>query len=132
MRELYDIKTETEWPKRLKHPLRENSWISKSSSEEEKYPTVSEIRDSPELEFNDKTTKFSESDDKPEAMKSTDSTFDNEWDERLRKFNERLRFSEDLSNDKKIFIRDRRTYSDDYDDMSRRQSNEEHYVRKFI
>ena len=86
------------------------------------------------MEFNDRSSKFNQSEEKPEvrSKKSTDSSFDNDWDERLRKFHERLRFSEDLSMDQKIRARDRRTYSDDYEDMSRRQSHEEHFVSIYI
>lgn len=119
IRELYDIKTENEWPKRLKSSLGENNlWISKSSSEEEKYQSQN---NSQELEFNDRTKKL------VQHKKSTDSSFEIDWDERLRKFHEKLRFSEDLTIDKKVQARNR-TYSDDYDDYSRRQSNTEHFV----
>ncbi|XP_033228915.1 uncharacterized protein LOC117180526 [Belonocnema kinseyi] len=130
IRDLYDIKTETEFPKRLNYPLRENAWISKSSSEEEKYPTRSGRRNSQELEFNDRFSKFNHLEEKPEvkSKKSTDSSFADDWEERLRKFHERLRFSEDLGIDQKIRARDRIT-SDDYEDMSRRQSREETFGR---
>lgn len=47
--------------------------------------------------------------------------FNSEYEERLRKFNERLRFSEDLGLAKPK-IKERRTYSDDYDEKSRRAS----------
>lgn len=109
--------------------MRENAWISKSSSEEEKCPTRSGRRNSQELEFNYRFSKFNQSEEKPEvkSKKRTYSSFDDDWEERLRKFHERLRFSEDLGIDQKIRARDRRT-SDDYEDMSRRQSHEENFV----
>lgn len=125
IRELYDIKTENEWPKRLKPSLGDNAWISKSSSEEDKYPQGSERRNSQELEFNDRKKKFAQPHD-VKHKKSIDSTFEIDWDERLRKFHEKLRFSEDLTIDKKVQARNR-TYSDDYEDYSRRQSSVEHF-----
>jgi hypothetical protein len=42
-------------------------------------------------------------------------------DERLQKFNEKLRYSEDLGKEQ-IHICERRTYSDDYDEKMRRES----------
>lgn len=58
MRDLYDFKTENEWPKRAGSSPHENSWISKSSSEEERnnYPPVR--RNSQDLEFNDRFDGF--------------------------------------------------------------------------
>lgn len=47
--------------------------------------------------------------------------FNSEYEERLRKFNERLRFSEDLGLSRPK-IKERRTYSDDYDEKNRRGS----------
>jgi hypothetical protein len=47
--------------------------------------------------------------------------FTDEQDERLRKFNEKLRFSEDLRA-ARVRGRERRTYSDDYDEKVRRDS----------
>jgi len=44
-----------------------------------------------------------------------------EHDERLRKFNEKLRYSEDRGKEQ-IHIRERRTYSDDHDEKTRRES----------
>ncbi|XP_031785728.1 uncharacterized protein LOC100116601 isoform X1 [Nasonia vitripennis] len=83
LRELYDFKTETEWPKRVRNPFRETLWISKSSSEEDKsqhFPLTHQLsnavqqtsklpekkpeplqkahpvrRNSQDLEFNDRT-----------------------------------------------------------------------------
>jgi len=57
MRDLYDFKTENEWPKRA-GTSRENTWISKSSSEEERnnYPPIR--RNSQDLEFNDRIDIF--------------------------------------------------------------------------
>lgn len=58
MRELYDFKTENEWPKRAGSSQQDNTWISKSSSEEERanYPAVR--RNSQDLEFNDRMSGF--------------------------------------------------------------------------
>lgn len=53
MRDLYDFKTENEWPKRATNARRGNTWISKSSSEEER--TCHPVRrNSQDLEFNDR------------------------------------------------------------------------------
>lgn len=59
---------------------------------------------------------------RPRPMRSHNASevFD-EQDERLRKFNDRLRYSEDL-NIRRIHGRERRTYSDDYDEKARRES----------
>lgn len=56
-------------------------------------------------------------------MRNTrDETLANEHaDERLRRFNEKLRYSEDLGKEQ-TFVRKRRTYSDDYDEKTRRES----------
>lgn len=53
MRDLYDFKTENEWPKRAINARRGNTWISKSSSEEER-TSLSARRNSQDLEFNDR------------------------------------------------------------------------------
>lgn len=57
MRDLYDFKTENEWPKKA-GTSRENAWISKSNSEEDRsnYPPVR--RNSQDLEFNDRIDIF--------------------------------------------------------------------------
>lgn len=60
MRDLYDFKTENEWPKRAGSSKRENVWISKSSSEEERvtHNYLPVRRNSQELEFNDRIDQF--------------------------------------------------------------------------
>ncbi|XP_017789801.1 PREDICTED: uncharacterized protein LOC108572118 [Habropoda laboriosa] len=133
MRDLYDFKTENEWPKRATNARHGNSWISKSSSEEDKNCQPGR-RNSQDLEFNDrmniiklKETKMQSNHQKPkEAPKKEKQTegkdvFNSEYEERLRKFNERLRYSEDLGVVKPK-IKERRTYSDDYDEKVRRAS----------
>lgn len=159
MRDLYDFKTENEWPKRAMNARRGNTWISKSSSEEER-AGLTIRRNSQDLEFNDrmnvikviqyklplfpftislylkicvtqlKDTRDHQSDHrqrvKPTSKKEEDlgdgtDTFNSEYEERLRKFNDKLRFSEDLGTAKPK-IKERRTYSDDYDEISRRDS----------
>ncbi|KAL6258115.1 hypothetical protein P5V15_010032 [Pogonomyrmex californicus] len=127
MRDLYDFKIETEWPKRA-GTSRENTWISKSSSEEEKsnYPPVR--RNSQDLEFNDRIDIFKskpprEEEDRRRPKRSThdaSEAFANERDECLRKFNDKLRYSEDGTGGR--IRRERRTYSDDYDEKVRRES----------
>ncbi|KAK9309480.1 hypothetical protein QLX08_000950 [Tetragonisca angustula] len=138
MRDLYDFKTENEWPKRATNVRRGNTWISKSSSEEER--TCQPVRrNSQDLEFNDrmnviklKDTKVQsdhqESPKRPRtarkeepARSSVVDVFNSEYEERLRKFNERLRYSEDLGSTRPK-MKERRTYSDDYDEKSRRGS----------
>lgn len=55
MRDLYDFKTENEWPKRAGSAgscQRDNSWISSSEEEKPNYPPVR--RNSQDLEFNDR------------------------------------------------------------------------------
>lgn len=47
--------------------------------------------------------------------------FTDEEEERLRKFNDKLRYSEDLGSGRPR-SRERRTYSDDYDEKARRES----------
>lgn len=58
MRDLYDFKTENEWPKRAGSSQRENTWISISSSEEEKGNYRPIRRNSQDLEFNDRIDIF--------------------------------------------------------------------------
>lgn len=58
MRDLYDFKTENEWPKRAGSSQRENTWISKSSSEEERGNYRPIRRNSQDLEFNDRIDIF--------------------------------------------------------------------------
>lgn len=53
MRDLYDFKTENEWPKRAINARRQNAWISKSSSEEDRGSQPIR-RNSQDLEFNDR------------------------------------------------------------------------------
>ncbi|XP_043582947.1 muscle M-line assembly protein unc-89-like [Bombus pyrosoma] len=137
MRDLYDFKTENEWPKRAINARRGNTWISKSSSEEER-TSLSARRNSQDLEFNDrmnviklKDTKVQSDHQEPKRPRtpkkdgphpSTSSDiYNSEYEERLRKFNERLRYSEDLGLAKPK-IKERRTYSDDYDEKARRAS----------
>lgn len=50
-----------------------------------------------------------------------DAVFADEPDERLRRFNERLRYSEDRGTER-VRVRERRTYSDDYEEKARRES----------
>ncbi|OAD53305.1 hypothetical protein WN48_10469 [Eufriesea mexicana] len=133
MRDLYDFKTENEWPKRATNARRGNAWMSKSSSEEDR--TNKPVRrNSQDLEFNDrvnviklKDTKVQSDHQEPKRTPKKDEhpggidVFNSEYEERLRKFNERLRFSEDLGLAKPK-IKERRTYSDDYDEKSRRAS----------
>lgn len=164
MRDLYDFKTENEWPKKA-GTSRENTWISKSSSEEDRsnYPPVR--RNSQDLEFNDRIDIFkvsvlrsfkigvkiwclgesihpfylylpqSKQEEVPSrivqqeeerrrpkcSIHNVSEVFADELDIRLRKFNDRLRYSEDFSA-RKVRGRERRTYSDDYDEKVRRQS----------
>lgn len=56
-----------------------------------------------------------------DARPKTIEVLNSEYEERLRKFNDRLRYSEDLGLAKPK-IKERRTYSDDYDEKSRRAS----------
>lgn len=125
LRELYDFKTETEWPKRIRHPST-TPWISKSSSEESQHllPSQSQPqqklepqpkpirRNSQDLEFNDRTP--SKSDHQPQShhnprklperppakrQPSNDQVFESTTaaNRRLRHIQDNLRFSEDLS-----------------------------------
>ncbi|XP_031831336.1 uncharacterized protein LOC116426484 [Nomia melanderi] len=133
MQDLYDFKTENEWPKRTLHARRENIWISKSSSEEDK-SNQPVRRNSQDLEFNDrvkviklKDTKVQSDFQKPEesspkkqeSEKKGSEVFNSEYEERLKKFNERLRYSEDLGTAKPK-LKERRTYSDDHEEKVRR------------
>ncbi|XP_053985040.1 uncharacterized protein LOC128879683, partial [Hylaeus volcanicus] len=133
MRDLYDFKTENEWPKRATNARRENMWISKSSSEEDK--TNQPVRrNSQDLEFNDRVSVIKLKDTKvqsvhqelkqapkKEVLPGAAELSTCDYEERLRKFNERLRYSEDLGSTKPK-IKERRTYSDDYDQKTRRAS----------
>lgn len=58
MRDLYDFKTENEWPKRAGSSQRENPWISKSSSEEDRTNYQPVRRNSQDMEFNDRIERF--------------------------------------------------------------------------
>lgn len=148
MRDLYDFKTENEWPKRAGSSQRENAWISKSSSEEERTNYQPVRRNSQELEFNDRMmsglkvrtveasgtrrthdrssqSKAERKDNrrwpKQSSGHDTGDVFVDEQEERLRKFNDKLRYSEDLGSGR-ARGRERRTYSDDYDEKARRES----------
>lgn len=57
MRELYDIKTENDLPKRIANSNGQ-AWVSRksNSSEEDKYMNAGKRRSSQELEFNDRTS----------------------------------------------------------------------------
>ncbi|XP_018317784.1 trichohyalin [Mycetomoellerius zeteki] len=128
MRDLYDFKTENEWPKRA-GTSRENTWISKSSSEEERSNYLPVRRNSQDLEFNDRIdifkSKAQHEEDKRKPKRNihnASEVFADEQDERLRKFNDKLRYSEDFSAER-LRSRERRTYSDDYDEkVVRRES----------
>ncbi|XP_017875372.2 protein IWS1 homolog, partial [Ceratina calcarata] len=128
MRDLYDFKTENEWPKRAVNARRGNAWISKSGSEEDRDHRPAR-RNSQDLEFNDRAkliklmdTKVKSNQEKrvpkEEHYTTGTDTFNNEYEERLRKFNDRLRYSEDLGRTKPK-LKERRTYSDDYDQKRR-------------
>ncbi|KZC11192.1 hypothetical protein WN55_02606 [Dufourea novaeangliae] len=134
MRDLYDFKTENEWPKRAVNTRRENMWISKSSSEEDK-SSQPVRRNSQDLEFNDRVnviklrdTKVQSDFQKPKVntpekedrQKRTEIP-NSDYEERLRKFNERLRHNEDLGSAKPK-LKERRTHSDDHDEKVRRAS----------
>ncbi|XP_076289825.1 uncharacterized protein LOC143213655 [Lasioglossum baleicum] len=135
MKDLYDFKTENEWPKRVVNVCRENMWISKSSSEEER-PSQPVRRNSQDLEFNDRVNVIKLRDTKVQsdfqtpkdpAPKKEDppkssEIFDSEYEERIRKFNDRLRFSEDLGVAKPK-LKERRTYSDDSEEKVRRSKS---------
>lgn len=133
MRDLYDFKTENEWPKRAGTSQRDNAWISKSSSEEERnYRPVR--RNSQDLEFNDRIDIFKskveheEEDDRRQpypkrSIHDASEVFTNEQeDERLRRFNDRVRYSEDRNMERAGNRARGRTYSDDYDEKMRRAS----------
>ncbi|XP_011706094.1 PREDICTED: uncharacterized protein LOC105461296 [Wasmannia auropunctata] len=134
IRDLYDFKTENEWPKRA-GTSRDNTWISKSSSEEERPINYKPIRrNSQDLEFNDRIDIFKSKAPQEEEVEpprrpkrsthNASEVFADEYDERLRRFNEKLRYStynEDLSA-ARARGRERRTYSDDYDEKVRRES----------
>ncbi|XP_032675088.1 trichohyalin-like [Odontomachus brunneus] len=123
MRDLYDFKTENEWPKRAGSSQRENVWISKSSSEEERTNYQPVRRNSQDLEFNDRMSRFKveHEEDRRRAKGNHDEVFMDQQEERLRKFNDKLRYSEDLGTGR-TRGRERRTYSDDYDEKARRES----------
>ncbi|KAI4479285.1 hypothetical protein M0804_011070 [Polistes exclamans] len=124
MRELYDFKTENEWPKRLKSRQFEETWISKSSSEDERNPPRAR-RNSQDMEFNDRSSKIK---DTRSQMHRTDESqvFHSDTDERSKKFIERHSNSEDLGlrgTAEKLRIQNRRTHSDDYDEKCRRKGS---------
>ncbi|XP_015186153.1 PREDICTED: uncharacterized protein LOC107071566 isoform X1 [Polistes dominula] len=124
MRELYDFKTENEWPKRLKSRQFEETWISKSSSEDERNPPRVR-RNSQDMEFNDRSSKIK---DTRSQIHRTDESqvFHSDTDERSKKFVERHSNSEDLGlrgTAEKLRIQNRRTHSDDYDEKCRRKGS---------
>ncbi|XP_050462102.1 uncharacterized protein LOC126857055 [Cataglyphis hispanica] len=131
MRDLYDFKTENEWPKRAGSSQQENTWISISSSEDERGNYRPIRRNSQDLEFNDRIdifkTKVQHEEDRRRPKRNihnTSEVFMNEQeDERLRRFNDRLRYSEDHGTER-ARGRERRTYSDDYDEKARRASRQ--------
>nr|XP_050861921.1 uncharacterized protein LOC127069188 [Vespula vulgaris] len=124
MRDLYDFKTENEWPKRLKNRPYEETWISKSSSEEERHPP-SGRRNSQDMEFNDRSLRIR---DTRSQMHRTDESkiFHSDTDERSKKFTERHSNSEDLGlrgTAEKLRAQNRRTQSDDYDEKCRKRNS---------
>ncbi|XP_012271992.1 uncharacterized protein LOC105695216 [Orussus abietinus] len=133
IKELYDFKTENEWPVRLNSPAaaREITRADKKTKEERYVP---KRRNSQDLEFNDRMgkTKDSTSCRKDEKLAAEEGdVFEDDKDERMRRFHERLRFSEDLG-EKRAHARARRVHSDDYDERhrisltdARKWSNEE-------
>ncbi|XP_014478677.1 PREDICTED: uncharacterized protein LOC106746526 [Dinoponera quadriceps] len=128
MRDLYDFKTENEWPKRAGSSQRENVWISKSSSEEERTNYQPVRRNSQDLEFNDRMSGFKSKAEREEERRrpkdncnAAGDVFMDEHEERLRKFTDKLRYSEDRGAERPRG-RERRTYSDDYDEKARRES----------
>ncbi|KAK2589297.1 hypothetical protein KPH14_007848 [Odynerus spinipes] len=123
MRDLYDFKTENEWPKRLKNRPYEDTWISKSSSEDEKRPP-SGRRNSQDMEFNDRSIKNK---DPRSHLHQTDESkiFHSDTDEKPKRFVERHSNSEDLGiggTAEKLRAQNRRTQSDDYDEKCRRRN----------
>ncbi|XP_029164287.1 uncharacterized protein LOC114935589 [Nylanderia fulva] len=136
MRDLYDFKTENEWPKRAGTSQRDNAWISKSSSEEERGNYRPVRRNSQDLEFNDRIDIFKTKVDEEEeddrrrpypkrSVHDASEVFTNEQeDERLRRFNDRVRYSEDRNMERARNRARGRTYSDDYDEKVRRASRQ--------
>ncbi|XP_046753217.1 uncharacterized protein LOC124416328 [Diprion similis] len=96
IRDLYDFKVETEWPRKARHPPRKNFWISKSRSDEKEHheSSASKERNADVLQ--------------KRAFEDLD---EDEREERLRIFHEKLRFSEDLG--QPIDQRERRLHSAD-------------------
>lgn len=104
IRDLYDFKVETEWPRKVRHPPRSNVWISKSRSEEEE-----EYRSLPgTLEIDDKSFAGKSKNPEPPNLLLDEE----EREERLRRFHEKLRFSEDLG--QPFDRREKRIRSDEY------------------
>lgn len=116
MRDLYDFDTDTEWPRRL---AKRNS----TYDEEIKYSR----RNSQELEFNERIgvdcCEYSQ--DERRNSRTTMPNYNhrysiNSYDEeqRMRIFNEKLRYSEDLGTNSKLRFNERRMYSSDRDSIS--------------
>lgn len=77
---------------------------------------ISQLKDT-RVQSDHQTSKLKKEEDRDIGI----DVFNSEYEERLRKFNDKLRFSEDLGTAKPK-IKERRTYSDDYDEISRRAS----------
>ncbi|KAI4503760.1 hypothetical protein M0802_001163, partial [Mischocyttarus mexicanus] len=125
MRELYDFKTENEWPKRLRSRQFEETWISKSSSEEERYPSRGR-RNSQDMEFNDRLSKTKDTRSQMHRTNDESQVFHSDTDEKSKKMIDRHSNSEDLGlrgTAEKLRIQNRRTHSDDYDEKCRRRSS---------
>ncbi|XP_057330481.1 uncharacterized protein LOC130670886 [Microplitis mediator] len=116
IRELYDFKTENEWPKRASDASNAYTWIS-NSSEDDKHDKHTEVvrRNSQDLEFNDRTTrpKIRRQNCENEILDEDNS------DVKMKRLHERLRFSEDFTPEHKPIAPERRTVSDDHETRNR-------------
>lgn len=128
IRELYDFKTENEWPKRASNASNQYTWIS-NSSEDDKHDGAKgkqlRRRNSQDLEFNDRANSA-----RPKIRRQNCENEENDDNFAEKKggkrfSEERMRLSEDLTtNTHKAIVPERRTFSDDHETRNRHSWHE--------
>ncbi|KAJ8673428.1 hypothetical protein QAD02_004690 [Eretmocerus hayati] len=167
LRELYDIQTEAEPPKRVRNPSRETLWFSKSSSEEDRTvihqsrkqsldpdSSTSTRRNSQELEFNDRSSNKTTSPkrrqlpeqptSRRESINSGDQVFPAKnhplqrsntrayGEYQLKRDDEEDKVSEVIFAKVSQVVRQRRTFSDEYESSTGRKRFNEAGTRRSL
>ncbi|XP_048509710.1 uncharacterized protein LOC110117028, partial [Athalia rosae] len=98
LRDLYDFKVDTEWPRKVRNTTRRNVWIGKSSSEENDRRNYFDHNEPLTVCLTERGGNAPFHDMERQGFKSgrRETLDDEEREERLRIFHDKLRFSEDL------------------------------------